>query len=163
MFKYLKYNLKMSKQDRFNLKLKNIFPNRDDDFDILYLRCQDQEDISLITSHAHNLSSNDHDNAPSIIPHIPSLMYKRYQECEKLLWHIRAKERGLNFLLRYKLRTDKTPWKLVPLMKIPDNIPKLETKAHKDILIADNTKNNDKIDQIVPMDLTSDNKKTTIM
>ena len=85
VFNFLKNKLKMSEKDRFSLRIQNIFPNRDEDYDTLYLRCKDQSDISLITSHARNIrdSLNDPNNCPSLVPHIPPVIYRRYQECEK--------------------------------------------------------------------------------
>ena len=124
VFKFLKNNLKMSEYHRYNLKITNIFPNRDDDHDTLYIKCNDQSDISTITSYSKNLSDDSRHlnniHRPTLVPHIPTIIYKRYQECEKLLWQIRTKSEGryttklwigkMDIQLRYKEKGDTTQW-----------------------------------------------------
>ena len=156
VFKFLKNNFKMSEYHRYNLKIMNIFPNRDDDHDTLYIKCQDQSDISTITSYAKNLSDDSRQqnstHRPTLVPHVPTIIYKIYQECEKLLWQIRTKSEGRyttklwmgkrDIQLRFKEKGDTTQWKYVPLLKIPDNIPKPEFKAHKSTQPTEKPDNN---------------------
>ena len=150
VLKFLKNYLKMSEYHRYNLKIINIFP------DTLYIKCQDQSDISTITSYAKNLSDDNRQqnttHRPTLVPHVPTIIYKRYQECEKLLWQIRTKYEGRyttklwmgrrDIQLRFKEKGDTTQWKYVPLLKIPDNIPKPEFKAYKVIHAAEKPDNN---------------------
>ena len=61
---------------------------------------------------------------------------------EKLAFHIRMTDKGnikltsdlqkLNYLIRVKYKNDKTPWKMVTPIEIPEYIPKPELKLLKD-------------------------------
>ena len=56
--KFLKINLKMDEKTRNELNIVEIYPNDNEEFDTLYLRCKNQDDIGIITSHAKNLPKN---------------------------------------------------------------------------------------------------------
>ena len=55
IIKFMKNNLKMDERTRNCLNITGIYPNDNDDYDILYLKCKSQEDIGTITAHAKNL------------------------------------------------------------------------------------------------------------
>ena len=74
--------------------------------------------------------------------HIPAPLYERYQAAEKMMWRIRTTEVGKwqtnirigrrDLQIRYRQKTDKTDWKNIPLVKIPDNFPKPQYNLMKD-------------------------------
>ena len=131
---FMKNKLHMSEADRKSVKIENIFPGSDEDTEILYIKCKTQDDISKITSHARNLNRCIDENKPTLVTHIPAPLFERYQAAEKIMWRIRTTETGKwqtnirigrrDLQVRYRLKTDKTDWKNIPIVKIPDNFPK---------------------------------------
>ena len=89
----------------------------DDEHDIMYIKCKYQEDIASIMSLAKNLPRGGDEDRPTIITHIPSSFYDRYQACEKILWGICNQDKGkyqtnlrlgrMDLLLRYKKKLTK--------------------------------------------------------
>ena len=141
---FLKHCLSMSEKDRYQLKINTIYPPTEDDADIVYVQCDTKDDISNITKNARNLSKlqpKNEDDRPTLITHIPSTYFARYQECEKLLYTIRTNNRGIyqtnlrlgknDLILRYKLKTDTTQWKNIPPISIPSDFPLPEVGLYK--------------------------------
>ena len=143
IMKFLKLNLKMDERTRNNLNIMEIYPNDNEDFDTLYIKCKNQDDIGCITSHAKNLPKNwnEDEERPTLVTHIPTELYNRYKACEKLLWAIRTQNKGkyqtnlrlgkTDIILRFKEKTDPTPWGHLPIIKIPPGIPLSETSLLK--------------------------------
>ena len=135
VFRFLKNELKMDELTRNSLKIQSIYPSQNENSTIYYIQCEEQDDIAQITSRAINL-----DNAsslreePSIIPHVPRVLFNRYQAIEKLAYQIRQTDRGkiqtnirlakTDYLLRVKYKYDNTPWKAITPIEIPEHIPK---------------------------------------
>ena len=139
---FMKNKLKMDNFARNQVNIIQIYPSQSDRSPTIYIKCQSEEDISLITSHAQNLPRP----APNcitetIVPHIPKIMYQRYKACEKLLWQYRKSNQGniqtnlrlgrYDFLLRTREKGDQTPWKYITPIKIPNTFPKPETNLLK--------------------------------
>ena len=133
IMKFLKENLKMSEKDRNNLNINSIFQSKKDNPQILYIRCETPDDISLITSHLRYMEHSNLRSAPTTVTHIPKALFKRYQHCEKLIYKLRiSKEKTiqtnlrlgrLDFQLRQREKGDLTQWKDLPILKIPANAP----------------------------------------
>ena len=141
--RFMKENLKMSQKDRDSVQIEKIFPAKKPNSNIYYIQCNSQEDISLITSHVTNLSKINYEKeSPQIIPHIPNILYKRYQYCQKMLFKLRLSQPQklrtnirlgrIDFLLRFKQKGDNTPWRDLPLLIIPTEAPRPEMNLLKD-------------------------------
>ena len=135
LFRYFKNELKIDEKTRNSLTIETIFPSKNENSDILYVQCTDQDDIMQITSRAVNLNSNTSQRQDlAIVPHIPKIMFDRYQSLEKLAYQIRCTDKGnlrtnirlakSDFLLRVKYKNDTTPWKNITPLIIPEHIPK---------------------------------------
>ena len=140
--KFMKNKLQMDNFSRNQVKIIQIYPSQSDRSPTIYIKCQSEEDISLITSHAHNLPRPDPNCiTDTIVPHIPKIMYQRCKACEKLLWQYRKSNQGniqtnlrlgrFDFLLRTRDKGDQTPWKFITPIKIPNTFPKPETNLWK--------------------------------
>ena len=134
MTRFLKENMKMTMKDIRSLQITQLFQCNKPNSNILYIQCATSEDISLITSHVTNFTHKQNDNkAPGTVIHIPQVLFKRYQYCEKLLWKMRIQNKGnlqtnlrlgkIDFILRYKNKGDSTPWSEVPIILIPKDAP----------------------------------------
>ena len=146
--KFLKDNLKMSEKDRNSLNINAIFQSKKDNAQIMYIRCETPDDISLITSHLKHMEHSNLKSAPTTVTHIPKALFKRYQHCEKLLYKLRiSKDKTIqtnlrmgrmDFQLRQRTKGDQTPWKDIPILKIPENAPGPEmdliTEENEEIL-----------------------------
>ena len=74
------------------------------------------------------------ENKPTLVTHIPPVLYERYQAAERMMWKLRTTDKGKwqtnirigrrDLQIRYRQKGDKTNWKNIPLVKIPDNFPK---------------------------------------
>ena len=117
------------------MTIETIFPSKNENSDILYVQCTEQDDIMQITNRAINLNNNTSQrNDLAIVPHIPKIMFERYQSLEKLAYQIRCTDKGnlrtnirlakSDFLLRVKYKNDTTPWKNITPLIIPEHIPK---------------------------------------
>ena len=113
VYRFLKDELLMDEMIRNSLTIQTIYPSKSDNNSIIYVQCEDQDDIAKITSRAPNLGNpSSHREEPGIVPNIPKLMYTRYQALEKLTWQIRLTNKGniqtnirlakTDFLLRIK-------------------------------------------------------------
>ena len=143
IFRFLKEELKMDQKSRNSLKINKNFPSQNETSGIYYLECEDQDEVAKITSRAVNIDNdNSQRDEPGIVPHIPKILYTRYQALEKLAYHIRMTEKGkiqtnirlakTDYLMRVKYKEDKTPWKMVNPIEIPEYIPKPELDLLKD-------------------------------
>ena len=131
----------MDEKARNELEITAIYPNDDDNHNILYIRCKYQEDISSITALARNLPRDGDGEKPSLVTHIPSMFFERYQACEKILWGIRNQDKGryqtnlrlgkTDLLLRYKEKNNTQPWSQIPTIKIPHSVPPPNTTLYK--------------------------------
>ena len=139
----MKDNLKMSQSDRDNVHIIKIFPAKKPNSNIYYVQCETQDDVSLITSHVSNLSNTNFDkNGPQIVTHIPNILYRRYQYCQKMLFKLKMSKPQMlqtnirlgrsDLLVRYKQKGDDTPWRDVPLIIIPQDAPRPEMNLLKD-------------------------------
>ena len=135
--RFLKDELLMDQKSRNSLTINTIYPSKSDNTSIIYIQCDDQDDIAKITSNAPNLNHpSSHREEPKIVPHVPKILNPRYQALEKLAYQIRMTDPGkvqtnirlakTDYLLRVKNKTDKTPWKEVIPIQIPEHIPKPE-------------------------------------
>ena len=134
---FMKDNLKMSQKDRDSIRIRSIYSCKKETTPIIYIQCEDTEDISLITSHVSNLPTNQDKNAPSVVTHIPQVLFKRYQYCQKILYKLRKSQKGkiqtnirlgrLDFQLRHKVKGDPTPCKLIPTLKNPQGCTQTRT------------------------------------
>ena len=141
IMRFLKDNLKMDERTRNSIQMQKIYPNDTEDFDTMYVQCKTEEDITLITKNAKNLSREGGDNRPTLVPHIPPQFFARYQACEKILHTIRASETGryqtnlrfgkTDLMIRYREKGDMTPWSNIPTIKIPPGVPLPDVKLHK--------------------------------
>ena len=132
----------MDDETRDEINITEIFPSQTEDSDIIYIKCKTTEDISEITSRVRNLGQNTGPFAPSIVNHIPKIMYKRYRHCEKMLWKLRQSKTGTyqtkirsgarDFILKYKIKGDDTPWSQVPSLTIPEEAPGAEVHLMKE-------------------------------
>ena len=122
--RFLKDELLMDQKSRNSLTINTIYPSKADNSSIIYIQCDDQDDIAKITSNASNLNHpSSLREEPKIVPHVPKILYLRYQALEKLAYQIRMTDPGkvqtnirlakTDYLLRVKNKTDKTPWKEV--------------------------------------------------
>ena len=146
--KFFRENLKMDDEVCDNIDILDIFPSRTEDSNIMYICCENTDNINKITSHVRNLGKVKGPNAPSIVNHIPKIMYKHYHHCEKMLWKSRQSNTGKyqtkirsgirDFILTYKVKGDDTPWSQVPSLTILDDAP--GAKLH---LLKENTKQTD--------------------
>ena len=129
---FMKKQLKMDEKSRNAVRILKIYPSQNDN-NIIYIKCQSQDDIAMITGSAKNLPrTNYEDDPPTLVPHVPKELYTRYQDIEKLLWQIRKTELGktstnirlgrLDYLIRYKSKQDPTNWKDIPPINILGNI-----------------------------------------
>ena len=143
IFRFLKEELKMDEKTRNSLKIQKIFPSQNEMSSTYYIQCEDQEEVAKITSRAVNINNESSQREePGIVPHIPKILYARYQALEKLAYHIRMTEKGkiqtnirlakTDYLMRVKYKEDKTPWKLVNPIEIPEYIPKPEMELLKE-------------------------------
>ena len=136
----------MSECDCHSININTIYPSSDSDSNIWYLKCDSSEDVSMITRNAKNLSElrpMNEDSRPSLVTHIPSSFFAHYQECEKLLFNIRDKNRGVyltnirlgksDIIMRYKRKDDPTPWK---------NVPQIKSQSHSQSLTSSSTRRN---------------------
>ena len=144
----LKDNLKISEMDRNSLNIYSVFQSRKENSQILYIRCDTQDDISLITSHLRKMQHSNLKSAPTMVTHIPKALYKRFQHCKKLLYKLCiSKDKTiqtnlrlgrLDFQLRQRSRGYNTQWKDLPILKIPDSAPgpdmNLITETTEDIM-----------------------------
>ena len=102
VFRFLKNELKMDELTRNSLKIQSIYPSQNENSTIYYIQCEEQDDIAQITSRAINLDNTSSlREEPSIIPHVPKVLYNRYQAIEKLAYQIRQTDRG-----KYKPTSD---------------------------------------------------------
>ena len=95
-----------------------------------------------ITSKAVNLNNNNSQREnPSLIPHVPKLLYNRCHAIEKLACQIRLTDKdniqtnarlaNTDFLLRARYKGDSTSWNMVVLLEIPEYIQKSDFSYHK--------------------------------
>ena len=86
-----------------------------------------------------NLSTDEY--KPTLVTHIPPVLFERYQAAEKMLWHIRTTDKKWqtnlrigrrDLQLRSREKGDTTDWKNIPMLKIPEFIPKPQYKLMKD-------------------------------
>ena len=169
---FIKENLKMSERDRNSLKINSIFQSKKENTNILYIRCDTTDDISLITSHLKNMDHSNLKNAPTTITHIPRALYKRFQHCEKLLYKLRITNEKkiqtnlrlgrLDFQLRQRTKGDKTPWKDLPILKIPNSAPgpELELLDEEEDEIQTEKSNRQTEDNEVDTEPNEDNEPT---
>ena len=140
--RFLRDKLKIDDSTRNEIQIENLQSSKTENSGIIYIKCATTEDAAIITSYAHNLSKTNFDKiAPAIVHHIPAIMYKQYQHCEKMLWKLRLRNPqqmmtkirmgSRDFILRYKRKDDDTPWNQVPPLRIPDDAPKAEFKQKK--------------------------------
>ena len=143
IFRFLKEELKMDEKTRNSIKIQKIFPSQNEMSTTYYIQCEDQDEIAKITSRAVNINSETSQREePGIVPHIPKILYTRYQALEKLAYHIRMTDKGkiqtnirlakTDYLMRVKYKEDKTPWKHVNPIEIPEYIPKPEMQLLKE-------------------------------
>ena len=93
--RFLKDELLMDEKTRNSLTIQTIYPSKSDNNSIIYIKCEDQDDIAKITSRATNLNNpSSRREDPSIVPHVPKNFYTRYQAIEKLAWQIRMTNKG---------------------------------------------------------------------
>ena len=134
VLKFMRDKLKMSEDDRNKVEITKIFQSQSEDSNTIYLRCKTSNDIGIINKHAVNITQgNTQAETPSLVLHIPKDMYDRYQGCEEILYHIRNNYQGQvqtnlrigreDFIIRCRLKTDKTKWNKIIPMKIPENVP----------------------------------------
>ena len=149
--KFFRENLKMDNDIRDEIDILEIFPSRTEESNIMYIRCETTDDINEITSRVRNLGNDKGTNAPSIVNHIPKIMYKRYHHCEKMLWKLRMSNPGKyqtkirsgtrDFILKCKVKGDDTPWSQVPSMSIPEEAPGAEIHLLKENIKETNKPN----------------------
>ena len=134
VLKFMRDKLKMSEEDRNKVEITKNFQSQSEDSNTVYLRCKTSNDIGIINKHAINISQGiTQAETPSLVLHIPKDMYDRYQGCEELLYHIRNNYQGQvqtnlrigreDFIIRCRMKTDKTKWNKIIPMKIPENVP----------------------------------------
>ena len=140
--KFMRNKLKMDANTRRLINIVQIYSSQSDNSPTIYIKCKSDEDVSTITSHAHNLPRPDRDTiADTLVPHIPKILYQRYKACEKLLWQYRKSDQGniqtnlrlgrYDFLLRSRTKGDPTPWKFITPIRIPNTFPKPELNLLK--------------------------------
>ena len=169
IIRFLKEKLKMSQKDRDELNIQKNFPAKRTDSNIYYVQSKYTDDISSITSHVVNLPQTNFDSqGPQIVAYIPNIMYARYQYCQKMLFKLRMSQPQMlqtnirlgkiDFLCRYKNKGDRTPWKEVPILTIPDDAPMPEMQ-----LLKDNNNLNTTTPDIEPYNnhITNDNTPPT--
>ena len=128
--RFLKDNLGMNERDCVSLQITHVYHSKKEVTPIIYIQCQTTEDISLIISHVSNLPQSSDRNSPSIVTHIPQILFKIYQYCQKLMFKLRKSQPNVtiqtnirlgrrDFLLRHRIKGDMTQWKDIPTLKIP--------------------------------------------
>ena len=76
VMKFLKNNLKMSEYDKNIIEVIQIYANKSDEPDIIYLKCETPQDTSLVTKNAKNLPQgpktfNCHPHTPLPVQKVP--------------------------------------------------------------------------------------------
>ena len=144
---FMKVNLKIDESTRNSIKIKKLYQNSKDDPDTIYIQCETKDDISKITSRANQLPRKVDDDIqePTIVTHIPQMFYKRFQDCEKLLWQIRMTEKGAyqtnirlgkaDLVIRCRRKSGGHKWNEVPPLLIPHSVAKPDIKYYKDNII----------------------------
>ena len=148
---FLKHNLCMDEATRNKINIKKLFMNNKENPDTVYIRCDSKDDIAMITSNATKLPKHNDEEVedPSIVTHIPNVFFKRFQECEELLWQIRKSENGIyqtnlrlgknDLILRFRRRDNPTRWNKVAPMAIPKSISLPETTLYKRTILQPST------------------------
>ena len=137
---FLRDRLKIDDATRREIQINSLQSSKTENSGIIYIKCETAEDASIITSFAKNLSKTNFEKIqPAIVHHVPALMYRCYQHCEKMLWKLRQRQpqqlmtkirMGIDdFILRYKKKDDDTPWNLVPPLIIPQDAPRADFKT----------------------------------
>ena len=75
--KFMKNKLQMDNETRRQINIVQIYPSQSDNSPTIYIKCRTEDDISLITSHAHNLPRGDRDTMADTIVHTYQKFYTR--------------------------------------------------------------------------------------
>lgn len=132
---YLKNQLRMTKEDRQELKIEQLFFSTSENPDILYVECSSTDESARIYKYAKNLPQGDR-KGPQLIYYVPRSLFKRYSDVETLAWQIRTKSQGQlqtnvrqsrqDYILRQRKKGDPTPWGEIPPISLPDTIRPFE-------------------------------------
>ena len=138
---FLKYEMKMNKDDISELKVVMIYPPAKDDWNILYVEYENVEMVSFIMSFAQYLRRDQKESKPSVEKYIPMEMFKRYSAVEKMAFEIRQKSNfksatnvsfgESDFILKARTKEiqpggRKTPWSQVEPIPLPGDLPDFE-------------------------------------
>ena len=167
IMRYFRDKLLMDDETRQNLEIVKIFPSQNPDANIMYIQCQNTDEVAKITACAKNIvQSNLKEDSAAIAIHIPKILYSRYIGIEKLMYQLRQSSKGniqtnirlgkTDFIARQKLKQDKRKWKDITPIEIPVHVSKPDLNILKNnkeetnnelySLNEDETDNNKEID-----------------
>ena len=93
--RFFRDKLKMDDSTRNDLQITKIFTSRNPEAKILYVQCENTDEIAKITSLAKNIErTNLKEYEASIAIHIPKILYKRYLDIERLMYQLRNSAKG---------------------------------------------------------------------
>ena len=135
-------HLKMSEEEFESINIETILMT--DNSDILFIRCQTQDDASKFTSRAKNLPQENNEKSPRIIMYVDRRASKRHRAIMTIAKSIREYSKNTvqtsvrtgktDFLLRKRIKGDQTPWSEIPPILITQNIPEFEFGIFNDMV-----------------------------
>ena len=138
---FLKYEMKMQKDDIDQLKTVLIYPPAKEEWKTLYVEYENSEMVSFIMSFAKYLRKDEKESRPSVEKYIPMELFRRYSAIEKMAFEIRQKSNfktstnvslgETDFILKTRSKEiqpggRKTPWGQLDSIPLPDDLPDFE-------------------------------------
>ena len=141
---FMKRNLIMTKEEIKQIKIKRLFFSTNTDVEILYVECEESDDISRIFSHANKLPKGNEKSRPQLVNYVPPMFHERHRDIQSLAYNLRQKYKNQiltnirlgrhDYILRMKEKDDNSKWSEVPQVELPQTIRPFQVGMKKTLL-----------------------------